>query len=77
MLEHSSFFFFCLWGMVLIINKAKLFNFFLQAGECQKKESNSTSDDDSGEKAELNAQQAFVFGQNLRDRVKVSTYSLP
>ncbi|XP_072213527.1 ran-binding protein 3 isoform X4 [Excalfactoria chinensis] len=42
-----------------------------KAGECQKKESNSTSDDDSGEKAELNAQQAFVFGQNLRDRVKL------
>uniref|UniRef100_A0A803XYU8 Ran-binding protein 3 n=1 Tax=Meleagris gallopavo TaxID=9103 RepID=A0A803XYU8_MELGA len=42
-----------------------------KAGECQKKESNSTSDDDSGDKAELNAQQAFVFGQNLRDRVKL------
>ncbi|NWQ99657.1 RANB3 protein, partial [Paradoxornis webbianus] len=39
--------------------------------ECQKKESNNTSDDDSCEKAELNAQQAFVFGQNLRDRVKL------
>ncbi|KFO90003.1 Ran-binding protein 3, partial [Buceros rhinoceros silvestris] len=38
--------------------------------ECQKKE-NNTSDDDSCEKAELNAQQAFVFGQNLRDRVKL------
>ncbi|NWQ70175.1 RANB3 protein, partial [Neopipo cinnamomea] len=38
--------------------------------ECQKKESNSTSDN-SCEKAELNAQQAFVFGQNLRDRVKL------
>uniref|UniRef100_A0A8B9MLJ7 RAN binding protein 3 n=1 Tax=Accipiter nisus TaxID=211598 RepID=A0A8B9MLJ7_9AVES len=45
-----------------------------KAGECQKKESNSTSDDDSCEKAELNAQQAFVFGQNLRDRVKVNTF---
>uniref|UniRef100_A0A8C5TEU7 Ran-binding protein 3 n=1 Tax=Malurus cyaneus samueli TaxID=2593467 RepID=A0A8C5TEU7_9PASS len=42
-----------------------------KAGECQKKESNNTSDDDSCEKAELNAQQAFVFGQNLRDRVKL------
>ncbi|XP_010134906.1 PREDICTED: ran-binding protein 3-like, partial [Buceros rhinoceros silvestris] len=41
-----------------------------KAGECQKKE-NNTSDDDSCEKAELNAQQAFVFGQNLRDRVKL------
>ncbi|NXC30715.1 RANB3 protein, partial [Campylorhamphus procurvoides] len=39
--------------------------------ECQKKKSNNTSDDDSCEKAELNAQQAFVFGQNLRDRVKL------
>ncbi|NWR56695.1 RANB3 protein, partial [Bucorvus abyssinicus] len=39
--------------------------------ECQKKESNNTSDDDSCEKVELNAQQAFVFGQNLRDRVKL------
>uniref|UniRef100_A0A8C9EU96 Ran-binding protein 3 n=1 Tax=Pavo cristatus TaxID=9049 RepID=A0A8C9EU96_PAVCR len=47
------------------------------AGECQKKESNSTSDDDSGEKAELNAQQAFVFGQNLRDRVKVRMFFFP
>ncbi|NXH37243.1 RANB3 protein, partial [Myiagra hebetior] len=41
--------------------------------ECQKKESNS--DDDSCEKAELNAQQAFVFGQNLRDRVKLGDES--
>ncbi|XP_065603456.1 ran-binding protein 3 isoform X6 [Cyrtonyx montezumae] len=46
-----------------------------KAGECQKKESNSTSDDDSGEKTELNAQQAFVFGQNLRDRVKLGDES--
>ncbi|NXY17072.1 RANB3 protein, partial [Atrichornis clamosus] len=43
--------------------------------ECQKKESNHTSDDDSCEKAELNAQQAFVFGQNLRDRVKLGDES--
>ncbi|KFQ19488.1 Ran-binding protein 3, partial [Merops nubicus] len=43
--------------------------------ECQKKESNNTSDDDSSEKAELNAQQAFVFGQNLRDRVKLGDES--
>ncbi|NXC99555.1 RANB3 protein, partial [Certhia familiaris] len=42
-----------------------------KASECQKKESNNTSDDDSCEKAELSAQQAFVFGQNLRDRVKL------
>ncbi|NXY07803.1 RANB3 protein, partial [Pteruthius melanotis] len=47
----------------------------LKAAECQKKESNSTSDDDSCEKAELNAQQAFVFGQNLRDRVKLGDES--
>ncbi|NXX80162.1 RANB3 protein, partial [Urocolius indicus] len=52
-----------------------IFNFFVQTGECQKKESNSTSDDDSCEKAELNAQQAFVFGQNLRDRVKLGDES--
>ncbi|KFU84900.1 Ran-binding protein 3, partial [Chaetura pelagica] len=43
--------------------------------ECQKRESNNTSDDDSCEKAELNAQQAFVFGQNLRDRVKLGDES--
>ncbi|NXB27881.1 RANB3 protein, partial [Eulacestoma nigropectus] len=43
--------------------------------ECQKKESSNTSDDDSCEKAELNAQQAFVFGQNLRDRVKLGDES--
>ncbi|NXT52888.1 RANB3 protein, partial [Pluvianellus socialis] len=42
---------------------------------CQKNESNNTSDDDSCEKAELNAQQAFVFGQNLRDRVKLGDES--
>ncbi|OPJ87037.1 hypothetical protein AV530_017791 [Patagioenas fasciata monilis] len=45
------------------------------AAECQKKESSSASDDDSSEKAELNAQQAFVFGQNLRDRVKLGDES--
>ncbi|NWS35355.1 RANB3 protein, partial [Polioptila caerulea] len=43
--------------------------------ECQRKESNNTSDDDSCEKAELSAQQAFVFGQNLRDRVKLGDES--
>ncbi|NWW25002.1 RANB3 protein, partial [Falcunculus frontatus] len=47
----------------------------LKAAECQKKESNNTSDDDSCEKAELNAQQVFVFGQNLRDRVKLGDES--
>ncbi|NXA58399.1 RANB3 protein, partial [Mohoua ochrocephala] len=47
----------------------------LKAAECQKKESNNASDDDSCEKAELNAQQAFVFGQNLRDRVKLGDES--
>ncbi|KFV62371.1 Ran-binding protein 3, partial [Dryobates pubescens] len=43
--------------------------------ECQKRESSSASDDDSCEKAELNTQQAFVFGQNLRDRVKLGDES--
>ncbi|NXN89739.1 RANB3 protein, partial [Bombycilla garrulus] len=43
--------------------------------EGQKKESNNPADDDSCEKAELNAQQAFVFGQNLRDRVKLGDES--
>ncbi|NXB83906.1 RANB3 protein, partial [Vidua chalybeata] len=47
----------------------------LKAAECQKKETNNTSDDDSSEKAELNVQQAFVFGQNLRDRVKLGDES--
>lgn len=50
---------------------------FLQAGECQKRDPSSASDDDSCEKAELNTQQAFVFGQNLRDRVKVNSCLLP
>ncbi|XP_043358793.1 ran-binding protein 3 isoform X4 [Dermochelys coriacea] len=43
--------------------------------ECQKNESNSTSEDENGEKSEHNAQQAFVFGQNLRDRVKLGNES--
>ncbi|NXI30268.1 RANB3 protein, partial [Sterrhoptilus dennistouni] len=47
----------------------------LKAAECQKKESNNASDDESCEKAELSAQQAFVFGQNLRDRVKLGDES--
>ncbi|XP_069734194.1 ran-binding protein 3 isoform X6 [Phaenicophaeus curvirostris] len=42
-----------------------------KTGECQKKESNNTSDDHSCEKAALNIQRAFIFGQNLRDRVKL------
>ncbi|NXG16358.1 RANB3 protein, partial [Grallaria varia] len=42
--------------------------------ECPKNSSNA-SDDDSCEKTELNAQQAFVFGQNLRDRVKLGDES--
>ncbi|NXX34040.1 RANB3 protein, partial [Nicator chloris] len=46
-----------------------------KAAECPKNESNNTSDEDSCEKAELNAQQAFVFGQNLRDRVKLGDES--
>uniref|UniRef100_A0A8D0H263 Uncharacterized protein n=1 Tax=Sphenodon punctatus TaxID=8508 RepID=A0A8D0H263_SPHPU len=36
---------------------------------CSPNESNSSSEDKNGEKADQNAQ-AFVFGQNLRDRVK-------
>ncbi|NXG42975.1 RANB3 protein, partial [Psilopogon haemacephalus] len=48
---------------------------FLQAEECQKRDPSSASDDDSCEKAELNTQQAFVFGQNLRDRVKLGDES--
>ncbi|XP_019406237.1 PREDICTED: ran-binding protein 3, partial [Crocodylus porosus] len=43
--------------------------------ECQKKELNSTTEDDNYEKPEQNAQQAFVFGQNLRDRVKLGDES--
>ncbi|XP_037741357.1 ran-binding protein 3 isoform X13 [Chelonia mydas] len=43
--------------------------------ECQKNESNNTSEDENGEKSEHNAQQAFVFGQNLRDRVKLGNES--
>uniref|UniRef100_A0A7M4F5R0 Ran-binding protein 3 n=1 Tax=Crocodylus porosus TaxID=8502 RepID=A0A7M4F5R0_CROPO len=40
-----------------------------------KKELNSTTEDDNYEKPEQNAQQAFVFGQNLRDRVKLGDES--
>lgn len=39
--------------------------------EPQKNESSSTSEEDNCEKKEQVAQQAFVFGQNLRDRVKL------
>ncbi|NXF86285.1 RANB3 protein, partial [Eubucco bourcierii] len=46
-----------------------------KAGECQKRDPSSASDDDCCEKAELNTQQAFVFGQNLRDRVKLGDES--
>ncbi|XP_029769335.1 ran-binding protein 3 [Terrapene carolina triunguis] len=46
-----------------------------QVRECQKNESNNTSEDENGEKSEHNAQQAFVFGQNLRDRVKLGDES--
>ncbi|XP_053147712.1 ran-binding protein 3 isoform X2 [Hemicordylus capensis] len=38
--------------------------------QCQKNESNNTSEAEKCEK-EQNAQQSFVFGQNLRDRVKL------
>ncbi|XP_074834052.1 ran-binding protein 3 isoform X1 [Carettochelys insculpta] len=46
-----------------------------QVRQCQKNESNNTSEDENGEKSEHNAQQAFVFGQNLRDRVKLGDES--
>ncbi|NXG04496.1 RANB3 protein, partial [Sakesphorus luctuosus] len=46
-----------------------------KVGDYPKKKSSNPSDDDSSEKAELNAQQAFVFGQNLRDRVKLGDES--
>ncbi|XP_050789709.1 ran-binding protein 3 isoform X1 [Gopherus flavomarginatus] len=46
-----------------------------QVRECQKNESSNTSEDENGEKLEHNAQQAFVFGQNLRDRVKLGNES--
>ncbi|XP_019508874.1 PREDICTED: ran-binding protein 3 [Hipposideros armiger] len=39
--------------------------------EPQKNESSNASEEDSREKKEQVAQQAFVFGQNLRDRVKL------
>ncbi|XP_037680216.1 ran-binding protein 3 isoform X2 [Choloepus didactylus] len=39
--------------------------------EPQKNESSSTSEEENCEKKEQVAQQAFVFGQNLRDRVKL------
>nr|XP_060640857.1 ran-binding protein 3 isoform X2 [Anolis sagrei ordinatus] len=38
---------------------------------CPLKESSNTSEAERCEKAEQNAQQSFVFGQNLRDRVKL------
>ncbi|XP_049732490.1 ran-binding protein 3 isoform X5 [Elephas maximus indicus] len=39
--------------------------------EPQKNESSNTSEEENCEKKEQVAQQAFVFGQNLRDRVKL------
>nr|XP_058137993.1 ran-binding protein 3 isoform X2 [Dasypus novemcinctus] len=39
--------------------------------ESQKNESSNTSEEENCEKKEQVAQQAFVFGQNLRDRVKL------
>ncbi|XP_069335859.1 ran-binding protein 3 isoform X5 [Eulemur rufifrons] len=39
--------------------------------EPQKNESSNTSEEENCEKKEQAAQQAFVFGQNLRDRVKL------
>ncbi|KAH0625730.1 hypothetical protein JD844_033936 [Phrynosoma platyrhinos] len=38
---------------------------------CQANESNNTSESEKCEKTEQNTQQSFVFGQNLRDRVKL------
>lgn len=43
----------------------------LEEKEPQKNESCSTSEEENCEKREQVAQQAFVFGQNLRDRVKL------
>ncbi|XP_023588858.1 ran-binding protein 3 [Trichechus manatus latirostris] len=42
-----------------------------QEKEPQKNESSSTSEEENCERKEQAAQQAFVFGQNLRDRVKL------
>ncbi|KAJ6664369.1 hypothetical protein lerEdw1_008588 [Lerista edwardsae] len=39
--------------------------------QCQKNDSNNASEAEKCEKAEQNTQQSFVFGQNLRDRVKL------
>ena len=43
---------------------------FKQEKDSQEDES-SSAPEEKREKRELAAQQAFVFGQNLRDRVKV------
>ncbi|XP_069335850.1 ran-binding protein 3 isoform X4 [Eulemur rufifrons] len=43
----------------------------LEEKEPQKNESSNTSEEENCEKKEQAAQQAFVFGQNLRDRVKL------
>ncbi|XP_012585153.1 PREDICTED: ran-binding protein 3 isoform X4 [Condylura cristata] len=43
----------------------------LEEKEPQKNESSNTSEEENCEKKEQVAQQAFVFGQNLRDRVKL------
>ncbi|XP_020939664.1 ran-binding protein 3 isoform X1 [Sus scrofa] len=43
----------------------------LEEKESQKNESSNTSEEENCEKKEQVAQQAFVFGQNLRDRVKL------
>lgn len=43
--------------------------------QCQKNDSNNASEAEKCEKAEQNAQQSFVFGQNLRDRVKLGDES--
>uniref|UniRef100_A0A8C9PMP7 Ran-binding protein 3 n=1 Tax=Spermophilus dauricus TaxID=99837 RepID=A0A8C9PMP7_SPEDA len=43
----------------------------LEEKEPQKNESSNTSEEENCEKKDQVAQQAFVFGQNLRDRVKL------
>uniref|UniRef100_A0A452IY54 Ran-binding protein 3 n=1 Tax=Gopherus agassizii TaxID=38772 RepID=A0A452IY54_9SAUR len=59
----------------MVFNKNVIQQTDLISLECQKNESSNTSEDENGEKLEHNAQQAFVFGQNLRDRVKLGNES--
>nr|XP_051685155.1 ran-binding protein 3 isoform X4 [Oryctolagus cuniculus] len=48
----------------------------LEEKECQRNEAGRTLDEEGCEKREQAAQQAFVFGQNLRDRVKLVNESI-